>query len=50
MDEITGHDGVFVIMQHDVQAYVNYFSPQVLRWIVSRFFRKFNFSHRIPGS
>lgn len=32
MDEITGHDGVFVIMQHDVQAYVNYFSPQVLRW------------------
>ena len=32
MNEITGHDGVFFIMQHDVKAYVDYFSPQVLRW------------------
>jgi len=34
MEDITEHDGVFLISENDVRLYYNYFSPQVLRFDV----------------
>ena len=32
MEEVTEHDGVFLIKESDVEAYYRYFSPQILRF------------------
>ena len=42
MDEQTEHDGVFLICQSDVDAYINQFKPQVLRYDAKTIIEKYH--------